>query len=156
MAFKGNALALVEEEHRSITDVARELGVTTPTFNTWRKQYGRPLGVRVVAPTTEEKDLQEENALLRAEIVRLHTREEIVKNARDPVRTAAERYSRFESLKGECSLRDMCDLYELSRSGFYAWKHRHPCRRATDDGVLIAKIDSIYAASGRFYGSLRV
>lgn len=78
VAFKRNAVALVEEEHRSITDVARELGVTTPTINTWRKQYGRPSGVKVVAPTTE-KGLKEENALLRAEISRLHTREEILK-----------------------------------------------------------------------------
>ena len=78
VAFKRNAVALVEEEHRSITDVARELGVTTPTINTWRKQYGRPSGVKVVAPTTE-KGLKEENALLRAEIARLHTREEILK-----------------------------------------------------------------------------
>jgi transposase len=78
VAFKRNAVALVEEEHRSITDVARELGVTTPTINTWRKQYGRPSGVKVVAPTTE-RGLREENALLRAEIARLHTREEILK-----------------------------------------------------------------------------
>ncbi len=37
VAFKRNAVALVEEEHRSITDVARELGVTTPTINALRK-----------------------------------------------------------------------------------------------------------------------
>jgi putative transposase len=50
----------------------------------------------------------------------------------------------------------MCDLYQVSRSGYYAWKQRPPCRRATDDGMLIAKIEAIYAASGRSYGSLRV
>jgi putative transposase len=50
----------------------------------------------------------------------------------------------------------MCDLYQVSRSGYYAWKHRLPSRRATDDRMLIAKIEAIYAASGRSYGSLRV
>jgi len=50
----------------------------------------------------------------------------------------------------------MCDLYQVSRSGYYAWKRRLPCQRATDDGMLIAKIEAIYAASGRSYGSLRV
>ena len=78
VAFKRNAVALVEEERRSMTDVAREVGVTVTTIVAWRKLYGRPSGVKVVAPTTE-KGLKEENALLRAEIQRLHMREEILK-----------------------------------------------------------------------------
>jgi transposase len=78
VAFKRNAVALVEEEQRSLTDVARELGVTVTTITAWRKQYGRPSGVKVVAPTTE-KGLKEENALLREEVRRLHMREEILK-----------------------------------------------------------------------------
>jgi transposase InsO family protein len=50
----------------------------------------------------------------------------------------------------------MCNLYQVSRSGYYAWKRRLPCQRATDDVALTAKIEAIYAASGRSYGSLRV
>ena len=50
----------------------------------------------------------------------------------------------------------LCDVYQVSRSGYYAWKRRPRCRRSMEDEVLITKIESIYASSGRSYGSLRV
>jgi putative transposase len=59
-------------------------------------------------------------------------------------------------LKDEHPVTGLCDLYQVSRSGYYAWKRRLPCRSATDDEMLIAKIEAIYMESGRSYGSLRL
>jgi transposase InsO family protein len=50
----------------------------------------------------------------------------------------------------------MCDLYEVSRSGYYAWKKRRPSKRSVDDKALSVEIRRIHLESRRSYGSHRV
>ena len=50
----------------------------------------------------------------------------------------------------------MCDLYGVSRSGYYAWEKRSPSRRAVEDKALLKKICDAYDASHQTYGSPRV
>jgi transposase-like protein len=78
VAFKRHAVALVEERGRGTTEVSRELGITPVTLLLWRKQYGRAQGVAATAPKSIE-GLEAENARLRAEVERLHLREEVLK-----------------------------------------------------------------------------
>ena len=50
----------------------------------------------------------------------------------------------------------MCELLEVSRSGYYAWRSRPESQRAHDDRTLLASIKRIHAASGGVYGAPRI
>ncbi len=50
----------------------------------------------------------------------------------------------------------MCDVLEVSRSGYYAWKTREPSERAQENAALKTKIKVIHDASRQTYGSPRV
>ena len=50
----------------------------------------------------------------------------------------------------------MCDLHEVSASGFYAWRGRPRSRRAEEDGRFLSQIRTAHAASRETYGSPRV
>jgi putative transposase len=50
----------------------------------------------------------------------------------------------------------MCELHEVSASGFYAWRARPRSRRAEDDDRLVGQIRAAYTASRETYGSPRV
>ena len=50
----------------------------------------------------------------------------------------------------------MCRLYDVSPSGYYAWRGRPPSRRDQEDAVLLERIDAIFRDSRETYGSPRV
>ena len=50
----------------------------------------------------------------------------------------------------------MCQLLEVSRSGFYAWQSRPESQRAQGDRQLLEQIKRIHAASGGVYGAPRI
>jgi len=50
----------------------------------------------------------------------------------------------------------MCELYEVSASGFYAWQARPKSCRAEEDERLVGEIREAHTASRETYGSPRV
>lgn len=50
----------------------------------------------------------------------------------------------------------MCELLDVSRSGYYAWRHRPPSRRDQEDAELTREIRDIYTVSRKTYGSPRI
>ena len=50
----------------------------------------------------------------------------------------------------------LCELVEVSTSGFYAWTTRRPCDRDLTDAELLVEIRDIHAASRCTYGAPRV
>jgi len=54
------------------------------------------------------------------------------------------------------SIQSLCDIYEVSRSGYYAWCHRKPSKRALENQSLAKKIKHIHTKSFGIYGSPRV
>lgn len=50
----------------------------------------------------------------------------------------------------------MCRLYEVTRGGYYAWRHRRPSARSEENGRLLKRIERVHAQSGDTYGSPRI
>lgn len=50
----------------------------------------------------------------------------------------------------------MCALYEVSPSGYYAWRNRPRCRRSIEDEQLLVAIRLAHALGLKTYGSPRV
>lgn len=53
-------------------------------------------------------------------------------------------------------VRRLCQVLEVSPSGYYAWRKRPPSRRERDNQQLLEKIRSIHVKSRKTYGSPRV
>jgi putative transposase len=50
----------------------------------------------------------------------------------------------------------MCEVLEVSRSGYYAWRARQPSIRQKENEELLERIRAIHAQSRRLYGSPRI
>jgi putative transposase len=58
--------------------------------------------------------------------------------------------------KAEHSIKTMCRVLGVSRSGFHAWERRGPSARAQEDERLLERIREIHELNRRVYGSPRV
>jgi putative transposase len=65
-------------------------------------------------------------------------------------------YRLIEAEKATHSVPKLCRLLGVSRSGYYAWRHRPLCERARFDAVLSGKIEIIHRNSRATYGAPRV
>lgn len=50
----------------------------------------------------------------------------------------------------------MCEVFEVSRSGYYSWRSRAPSRRAAEDATWLQEIRQVFSDSRQTYGSPRV
>ena len=58
--------------------------------------------------------------------------------------------------RSEFRVAKMAEIFEVSRSGFYAWLNRKPCSRDIENTQLLADIKRIYDDSNRVYGSTKI
>jgi putative transposase len=58
--------------------------------------------------------------------------------------------------KAEHSIKTMCRVLGVSRSGFHAWDNRGPSRREREDERLMVRIREIHVENRKVYGSPRV
>src|SRR5579875_1565482 len=75
--FRRDAAALVIDQHRTIADVARELGVVEQTLGNWVRQERIDRGERDGTPT----ELREENTRLRRQLKRVEMERDLLKKA---------------------------------------------------------------------------
>lgn len=66
------------------------------------------------------------------------------------------RYAAIAAQKAHFPVEMMCELLDVSPSGYYAWQKRPESRRAQRDRALSARIGVIHAESRRTYGSPRI
>ena len=67
-----------------------------------------------------------------------------------------ERYRRIDSMKNEHPMTALCDVFEVSRSGYYAWRERKPSSRHTANAVLVQEIRTLRQGQEVCYGSPRM
>ena len=58
--------------------------------------------------------------------------------------------------QAEYRIIDLCRVAGVSRSSFYAWRHRQPSARERADAELLVEIRVIHEASRKTYGAPRV
>jgi len=75
--FRRDAAALVIDQHRSVADVARELGVIEQTLGNWVRQERIDRGEREGTTT----QMREEDARLRREVKRLQMERDLLKRS---------------------------------------------------------------------------
>ncbi len=46
----------------------------------------------------------------------------------------------------------MCEVFEMSRQGYYAWRKRKPSRRQKENEMLLQEIKEIHEDSRQTYG----
>jgi putative transposase len=56
----------------------------------------------------------------------------------------------------EFPIKALCRVFEVSRSGFYAWSKSKPSKRAQDDARLKVAIQAVHVQSRETYGPLRM
>ena len=66
------------------------------------------------------------------------------------------RYRQIEQLSNEHEVRDLCELLEVSRSGYYAWRTRGETARQTSNRILVQEIKRVFEANRGRYGSPRI
>ncbi len=64
----------------------------------------------------------------------------------------------MDAMKQDHSIEALCESLDVSRSGYYAWRHRrdHPGQRAQEDARIADDIARIFDQSRRTYGSPRI
>lgn len=66
------------------------------------------------------------------------------------------KYAFIHAQRDRFRVRTMCRMFEVARSGFYAWIHKPLSDRAIEDERLLGLIRASYTASGGIYGSPRI
>lgn len=66
------------------------------------------------------------------------------------------RYQFINAEKADNNASRLCDLFKVSRAGFYAWKSRPTSLRSQEDKLLLAHIRSEFESSHRSYGRPRM
>ncbi len=66
------------------------------------------------------------------------------------------KYAFIASYECYYSVKRMCKVLKVTRSGYYAWYHRTPSQREQYNQMLLEVIQKVFQASRRTYGSPRV
>ena len=78
------------------------------------------------------------------------------KNVGHPLDTRRQRFQRMKALAGEFRLKDLCEAFDVSRSGYYAWLGHDRTPRARVNQELAVEIKRLFAANDGNYGSPRM
>jgi transposase InsO family protein len=66
------------------------------------------------------------------------------------------RYRFIAVEKAQFSVAQLCRVLEVAPSGYYAWRHRKPSRRAQNNAALTEQIRALHARSRCTYGAPRI
>ncbi|MFE4968949.1 IS3 family transposase [Streptomyces sp. NPDC056660] len=158
--FKRDAIALVDSSGKTVTAVARELGISSESLRGWYRQAKADQGEgRPGELTTQERE--ELRRLRRAE-------RRAGKDDRGPAksrgllrereRSVNDTYAFIEAEKTTHGVAFLCRLLKVARSSFYAWLAAQKTRAARQgaDAALTHEITVIHLASRGTSGVPRV
>lgn len=66
------------------------------------------------------------------------------------------KYELIEAHREQYRVSQMCEVLRVSRSAYYAWRHRQPSQRAEHRRELLTHIHAVHTMTHEIYGSRRV
>ncbi|ATH67142.1 IS3 family transposase [Shigella flexneri 1c] len=152
--FKAEAVRTVLENQLSISEGASRLSLPEGTLGQWvtaaRKGLGTP-GFRTVAEL-ESEILQLRKALNEARLER-----DIFKKSNSVFYTGvAEKYALIEQWRQQFPIEAMCQVFGVSRSGYYNWVQHEPSDRKQSDERLKLEIKVAHIRTRETYGTRRL
>ncbi|AUX64849.1 transposase [Escherichia coli] len=152
--FKAEAVRTVLENQLSISEGASRLSLPEGTLGQWvtaaRKGLGT-LGSRTVAEL-ESEILQLRKALNEARLER-----DILKKGNSVFCTGvAEKYALIEQWRQQFPIEAMCQVFGVSRSGYYNWVQHDPSDRKQSDERLKLEIKVAHISTRETYGTRRL
>ncbi|MCO7254052.1 IS3 family transposase [Dickeya oryzae] len=150
--FRDEALKLAE--HIGVAAAARELSLYESQLYNWRSKQQQQM-----TSSERENELAAENARLKRQLAEQAEELAILQKAGDILREAPEmKYVFIEKHRAEFSIKAMCRVLRVARSGWYAWclrrhqlSHRQQFRLVCDDAVRNA-----FAEAKQRYGAPRL
>ncbi|WP_109561033.1 IS3 family transposase [Mycolicibacter engbaekii] len=159
--FREQAARLVIETGRPIAHVAAEIGVGEQLLGRWVRVAREAAGAGdngAVLDSDERAELER----LRKENAELPLDRQFLKKSRgllclrtEPV----EAYGLIEAEKANYAITRMCELLDVSRSGFYKWRKSQaagPSPAARRRAELDVKVAALHEASDGVYGAPRI
>ncbi|EJK6509722.1 IS3-like element IS600 family transposase, partial [Escherichia coli] len=152
--FKAEAVRTVLENQLSISEGASRLSLPEGTLGQWvtaaRKGLGTP-GSRTVAEL-ESEILQLRKALNEARLER-----DIFKKSNSVFCTGvAEKYALIEQWRQQFPIEAMCQVFGVSKSGYYNWVQHEPSDRKQSDERLKLEIKVAHIRTRETYGTRRL
>ncbi|MDH5669958.1 MAG: IS3 family transposase [Nitrospira sp.] len=155
--FREQAVQLVQEQELTIPEAARRLAMSDKTLANWVVRARR-------GQLTKQGESRRPVTDLEAEVSRPETRAgrgphgagHPKKSHRVLCEGAAARYALMRTLRSQYSLRLLCRVPEVSRSGYYAWRIRRPSKRAQENTRLEVAIQAAHVRTRQTYGPERL
>lgn len=140
--FKIEAVRLVTDRGVAVAQAARDLDVAESVLRRWMRELTATPAVAFPVNRQMRADLAE-IAALKKEVARLRAGGDIS-------------FSFIAKHRHIWPISWLCDVLEVSRSGFHAWLNRPTSIREIDDAKLVTAIETSFKASDRTYGARRV
>ena len=145
--FRFEAVRMVVEQGRDRHEVCDDLEICTDMLRRWIKKYESD-GMDAFPGSGRQKPEDEETRRLRREVERLRMERDISRKCgRDLFGPAPVRYAFIDRHRHLYPVLVMCDVLEVSSSGYYAWRGRPESRRSREDRELKKKIRSVFEKS---------
>ena len=144
--FRRDAVALVRSSDKTVTQVAKELGLNRETLRQWVKQDRIDQG-ELEGLTSDER---EELRRLRREVAELRMERELLKQAAAffARRRPGDPLPVHRPAQPTVRVRRCCRAVGVSPASFYDWHRRGPSARQRADLRLLAEIRRIHRDSG--------
>lgn len=158
--FKREAVALLESSGRPLTRVASEVGISPSMLRNWRAVFrgngGQSQGTSMLSPLPSPADQASEITRFKRELDRTRMERDVLKK-----RSASSRRCRDELQIHPRPCRPLADpadvqVFEVSASGYYAWRNRPESPRARTNRMLLADVRRLHAEQHGRYGSPRM
>ncbi|MDP9427247.1 MAG: IS3 family transposase [Actinomycetota bacterium] len=152
-------MKLARSSQKPLSELARDLGVSSETLRNWLKQQQIDNGKRDGITTDEREELRRlrrENTRSLKRSVRSAQSNGFFRRRGEQQPEAAVIFSFIEIERANHAIELMCRVLRVSRSGYYAWRVRPPSRRRREDAALTERLHRIHRDSREIYGYPRV